>query len=160
MFLLNELENPERTEDYPVYLKQLGECLLKRSAISERVDYLRWLARQQKTNARSFRRTNPEFRYLNLSDHYRSLAEIAALEKEADENEKQIHLLSESVASCYVPPDREPPKQEECDDEDVADMDAEEATDDAIVDEENTSGESEDGSGDNPDAIDEDADNM
>ncbi len=92
------------SEECVGYVQALWANLLRSADHENRLNFLKGLAKRQKAAARIFKRKDPITSLLNKSDYYRTLADIAALEKESEETDLATCQLCDAVKDCYLSP--------------------------------------------------------
>lgn len=92
------------SEECVGYVQALWANLLRSADHENRLNFLKGLAKRQKAAARIFKRKDPITSLLNKSDYYRTLADIAALEKKIEETDLATCQLCDAVKDCYLSP--------------------------------------------------------
>ena len=122
-----------RTDDYDDAVHDLGDTVLIESELELKLYYYEDLAMRQKKAARQMKRRDLVSYYLNMSDHFNSLANAEMMREEIRENEIRYQRTMRDVKACHVPTSEEAiaytkmkmheAEEEEEDAEDVDDVD-------------------------------------
>ena len=100
-------ERINRTDDFDDAAHNLGDSVLIESELELKLYYYEDLAMRQKKAARQMKRRDLVSYYLNMSDHFSSLAKAEMIREDISENKIAYQRCMRDVKACHIPTSEE-----------------------------------------------------